>query len=109
MPSSLKGVICMINTLPIDDVRWESERANERGKKVKNVSERVFHSIMNGCAVSIVKCLDSMTQTNNEQVEQMLQIHDKNNKIREAAHKNNNNNRIKRKKNSMEKKTKIRK
>ena len=39
-----------------------------------------------------------MTQTNNEQVEQMLQIHDNNIKIR--AHKNNSNNRIKRKKNS---------
>lgn len=98
MPSSLKRVICMIYTLPIDDVRQVSER--EREKKVKNVSERVFDAIMNGSAVSIVKCLDSMAQTNNEQVEQMLQIHDNNIEIREAAHKNNGNNRIKRKKNS---------
>lgn len=40
----------------------------ERKKKWKKVSERVFCSIMNGSAVSIVKRLDSMTQTNNEQI-----------------------------------------
>lgn len=78
---------------------WGERASKTETKKVKNVSERVFHAIMNGSAVSIVKCLDSMTRTNNEQVEQMLQIHDNNIK-REAAHKDNGNNRIRRKKNS---------